>query len=54
MGSLQHAGQLLRETLVGFTELARTRADFASEFGISSFRKSPLGCGASYQIAIRV
>jgi len=36
MGSLQHAGQLLRETLVGFTELARTRADFASEFGISS------------------
>jgi type VI secretion system protein ImpI len=36
MSSLQHAGQLLRETLVGFTELARTRADFASEFGISS------------------
>lgn len=34
--ALQHAGQLLRETLVGFTELARTRADFASEFGISS------------------
>ncbi len=34
--SLQHAGQLLRETLVGFTELARTRADFAGEFGISS------------------
>jgi predicted component of type VI protein secretion system len=33
---LQQAGQLLRETLVGFTELARTRADFAGEFGISS------------------
>ncbi len=34
--ALQQAGQLLRETLVGFTELARTRADFASEFGITS------------------
>ncbi|MGH8252357.1 MAG: type VI secretion system-associated FHA domain protein, partial [Steroidobacteraceae bacterium] len=34
--ALQQAGQLLRETLVGFTELARTRADFAGEFGISS------------------
>ncbi len=34
--ALQQAGQLLRETLVGFTELARTRADFASEFGIAS------------------
>ncbi len=34
--ALHHAGQLLRETLVGFSELARTRADFASEFGISS------------------
>lgn len=34
--ALQHAGQLLRETLVGFTELARTRADFAGEFGIAS------------------
>ena len=34
--ALQQAGQLLRETLVGFTELASTRADFASEFGISS------------------
>lgn len=33
---LQQAGQLLRETLVGFTDLARTRADFASEFGITS------------------
>ena len=35
-GALQQAGQLLRETLVGFTELARTRADFAGEFGITS------------------
>ncbi len=34
--ALHQAGQLLRETLVGFTELARTRADFAGEFGISS------------------
>lgn len=34
--ALHQAGQLLRETLVGFTELARTRADFASEFGITS------------------
>jgi predicted component of type VI protein secretion system len=34
--ALQQAGQLLRETLVGFADLARTRADFASEFGISS------------------
>jgi len=33
---LQQAGQLLRETLVGFADLARTRADFASEFGITS------------------
>jgi len=36
IAALHQAGQLLRETLVGFTELARTRADFASEFGISS------------------
>ena len=36
MAALHQAGQLLRETLVGFTELARTRADFASEFGITS------------------
>ena len=34
--ALHQAGQLLRETLVGFTELARTRADFASEFGVTS------------------
>lgn len=34
--ALQQAGQLLREMLVGFSELARTRADFASKFAISS------------------
>jgi type VI secretion system protein ImpI len=34
--ALAQAGQLLRETLVGFSELARTRADFASEFNIAS------------------
>jgi predicted component of type VI protein secretion system len=34
--ALQQAGQLLRETLVGFSELARTRADFAGEFNIAS------------------
>jgi type VI secretion system protein ImpI len=36
MAALHQAGQLLRETLVGFTELARTRAEFANEFGITS------------------
>jgi predicted component of type VI protein secretion system len=34
--ALHQAGQLLRETLVGFSELARTRADFAGKFDISS------------------
>ena len=34
--ALQQAGQLLRETFVGFSELARRAAGFASEFGISS------------------
>jgi len=34
--ALAQAGQLLRETLVGFSELARTRADFAGEFNIAS------------------
>jgi predicted component of type VI protein secretion system len=34
--ALAQAGQLLREMLVGFSELARTRADFAGEFSISS------------------
>jgi pSer/pThr/pTyr-binding forkhead associated (FHA) protein len=35
-------GQLLRETFVGFSELARTRADFASEFG-NLLRSPPQG-----------
>ena len=47
----QHAGQLLRETLVGFTELARTRADFASEFGISSGARRRDATGAFTRIA---
>lgn len=34
--ALAQAGQLLREMLVGFSELARTRADFAGEFNIAS------------------
>ena len=34
--ALHQAGQLLRETLVGFSELARTRADFAGDFNIAS------------------
>jgi predicted component of type VI protein secretion system len=34
--ALAQAGQLLRETLVGFAELARTRADFAAEFNVVS------------------
>jgi type VI secretion system FHA domain protein len=34
--ALAQAGQLLRETLVGFSELARTRAEFAGEFNVSS------------------
>ena len=34
--ALQQAGQLLRETLVGFTELARTRTEFAADFHIDS------------------
>jgi predicted component of type VI protein secretion system len=36
VAALHQAGQLLRETLVGFTELAQARADFASNFGITS------------------
>jgi type VI secretion system protein ImpI len=49
--ALQQAGQLLRETLVGFSELARTRADFASEFGISSGARRRDATGAFAQIA---
>ncbi len=49
--ALHQAGQLLRETLVGFTELARTRADFASEFGISSGARRRDATGAFARIA---
>ena len=40
-----------RETLVGFSELARTRADFASEFGISSGARRRDATGAFARIA---
>jgi predicted component of type VI protein secretion system len=49
--ALQQAGQLLRESLVGSTELARTRADFASEFGISSGARRRDATGAFARIA---
>jgi type VI secretion system protein ImpI len=49
--ALQQAGQLLREALVGFAELARTRADFASEFGISSGARRRDVTGAFARIA---
>jgi predicted component of type VI protein secretion system len=49
--ALQQAGQLLRETLVGFTELARTRADFAGEFAISSGARRRDATGAFVRIA---
>lgn len=49
--ALAQAGQLLRETLVGFSELARTRADFASEFGIASGARRRDATGAFARIA---
>jgi type VI secretion system protein ImpI len=49
--ALAQAGQLLREALVGFSELARTRADFASEFGISSGARRRDATGAFARIA---
>jgi len=49
--ALAQAGQLLRESLVGFAELARTRADFASEFGISSGARRRDATGAFARIA---
>jgi type VI secretion system protein ImpI len=49
--ALAQAGQLLRETLVGFSELARARADFASEFGISSGARRRDATGAFARIA---
>jgi predicted component of type VI protein secretion system len=49
--ALAQAGQLLRETLVGFSELARTRADFASEYGIASGARRRDATGAFARIA---
>jgi predicted component of type VI protein secretion system len=49
--ALHQAGQMLREALVGFSELARTRADFASEFGISSGARHRDATGAFARIA---
>ncbi len=49
--ALAQAGQLLREALVGFSELARTRADFAGEFGISSGARHRDATGAFARIA---
>ena len=49
--ALAQAGQLLRESLVGFAEFARTRADFASEFGISSGARRRDATGAFARIA---
>src|SRR5262245_8547238 len=48
--ALAQAGQLLREALVGFSELARTRADFAAEFGISSGARHRDATGAFARI----
>ena len=48
--ALAQAGQLLREALVGFSELARTRADFASDFGISSGARNRDATGAFARI----
>jgi predicted component of type VI protein secretion system len=49
--ALNQAGLLLREALVGFSELARTRADFASEFGISSGARHRDATGAFARIS---
>jgi predicted component of type VI protein secretion system len=49
--ALAQAGQLLREALVGFSELARARADFAGEFGISSGARRRDATGAFARIA---
>lgn len=49
--ALQQAGQLLRETLVGFTELAQLRAEFSSEFGITSGARGRDATGALRQIS---
>ena len=49
--ALHQAGQLLRETLVGFTELAQARADFASDFGVTSGARGRDATGTVAQIS---
>jgi predicted component of type VI protein secretion system len=51
IGALHQAGQLLRETLVGFTELAQARADFASDFGITSGSRGRDATGTVAQLS---
>ena len=51
IAALHQAGQLLRETLVGFTELAQARADFASDFGITSGARGRDATGTVAQIS---
>jgi predicted component of type VI protein secretion system len=51
IAALHQAGQLLRETLVGFTELAQARADFASDFGITSGARGRDATGSVAQIS---
>jgi predicted component of type VI protein secretion system len=51
VAALHQAGQLLRETLVGFTELAQARADFASDFGITSGERGRDITGTVVQIS---
>ena len=49
--ALHQAGQLLRETLVGFTELAQARAVFAGDFGITSGARGRDATGTVAQIS---
>jgi len=49
--ALAQAGLLLREALVGFSELARTRAEFAADFGIASGARRRDATGAFARIA---
>ena len=51
IAALHQAGQLLRETLVGFTELAQARADFAGNFGITSGARGRDATGTVAQIS---
>ncbi len=51
IAALHQAGQLLRETLVGFTELAQARAEFAGDFGITSGARGRDATGSVAQIS---